>query len=614
MLLLCNVALWAVPARRAPLKVTQPDGTVITIVLNGDEHFRYLTTDDGLLIKRSIDGFYRFALMNSEGEIKETSFICREASQRSKAENIFIQDVLRHNNFREIAHKVRLENIERKAARTADTSSSDTKRAPQFIGEQKYLVLLIGYKDLNFRGTQTYFSNMMNQKGFSGNGAIGSAKDYFEFCSNGQFKPQFDVYGPYKAQYNMSYYGKDVGGSDANAEALVIEACQQAYAQGINLKQYDLDGDGFIDNVCVFYAGYSQAEHGPDNAIWPHSYEVYGSPRIGGVRVKKYIVMSELRRNYGTRSSGIGTFCHEFSHYLGLADLYNTDNSTQTVFEWDLMDTGCYNGPRGADGHGEGDVPAGHSAHQRFYLGWLTPEILSTEGSYSLTALGEADNNSFLVSENTDDSHNLNGLNPNPKNFYLLENRQLKGFDSYLPADGMLIWRIMFNSDNWNYNSPNNNKPYGMDIIEADGRESLDTQDKDPFPQGNRNSYEFESYTKKSWNKAIKNITRSGEKITFDFTNDAIGSANPDALASDFIVGTLENRNWIIEATTKGGEYRYCLYSVAGELLSKGTFSSTAVVPSGTLSVGSYIIWIENIKLGETARKKYTTIPVLKTY
>ncbi len=612
MLLLCNVALWAVPARRAPLKVTQPDGTVITIVLNGDEHFRYLTTEDGLLIKKSSDGYYRFALMNSEGELQETNFICREPNQRSKAENIFIEDVLRHNNFREISHKVRLENIEKKASKMP--AMSQERRTSRFIGDQKYLVLLIGYKDLGFRSTRTYFDNMMNQKGFSANGAIGSAKDYFEYCSNGKFRPQFDVYGPYTAKNNMSYYGRNVGGSDANAEALVIEACQQAAAQGVNLKQYDLDGDGYIDNVCVYYAGYSEAEHAPSDAIWPHSYAVYGSPNIGGVRVKKYIVMSELRRNYGTKNSGIGAFCHEFSHYLGLADLYNTDNSGQTVYDWDLMDGGCYNGPIGNDRNSEGDVPAGHSAHQRFYLGWLTPEILNENGKYSLTALGETDNNSFLISENPDDTHNLDGENPNPKNFFLLENRQRKSFDSYLPASGMLIWRIMFNSDNWYYNSPNNSKPYGMDIIEADGRESMDTQDKDPFPQANKTAYKFTSYTSNSWGKEVKNITRSGEKITFDFINDSTGYTNTEASATDFIIGTLENNSWIIEALVKNGEYRYCLYSVAGELLSKGDFHSTAVVSSSNLSVGSYILWIENVRLKPTALKKYTTVPVLKTY
>ena len=597
---------WATPAYPKPIQVIQPDGSVLTIKINGDEHFHYTTSEDGLLIKQSADGYYRFALMNEYGDVNETDFVCRPMHSRMPEERAFVEDVLRYHNFSQTVAKVWTSRFQKNLSRYAN-AQGEMQRVGGYVGGTKYLVLLVGYSDLPFTSTKERFNDLLNKKGYSQNNAVGSVRDYFEFASNGAFSPKFDVVGPLKVSQTMKYYGEDDRyGQDSRVDELIVEACSLAVAQGLNLRDYDTNGDGYVDNVCVFYAGYGTAEGGSDDAIWPHCFEVYPVKQVGGVRVKDYVVMPEFRGRSGKQVSGIGAFCHEFSHFLGLMDFYKTDGSSgSTLYDWDLMDGGCYNGPT------SGDVPAGYSAYERFYMGWIKPEILKQGGSYSLLPLGSESGNTFLIAEK--DVHNLNGENPDPKHFYLLENRQPISFDKYLPASGMLIWRILFNQTKWDNNGPNNSKPYGADIIEADGKESQSSLSKDTYPQTNNTSYSFTSSSGSEWGKEIQSIAKNGQNINFVYkvSGQTEGETSVSE-ASGFKISTMENRDWKIEAVVAGGNYSYRLYSVAGELISAGEFDSTATVSSQKLSVGSYIIFIENRALESKNKDKYQTFPVLK--
>ena len=65
--------------------------------------------------------------------------------------------------------------------------------------------------------------------------------------------------------------------------------------------------------------------------------------QLNGKTVDHYCILNEIDGVTKVRS-GIGTFCHEFSHIMGLPDLYTTDGSKhKTLGMWDLMDYGIYN-------------------------------------------------------------------------------------------------------------------------------------------------------------------------------------------------------------------------------------------------------------------------------
>jgi len=325
------------------------------------------------------------------------------------------------------------------------------------------LVILVNFSDKDFitANPQTAFTDLLNQEGYSANGGTGSARDYFHDASNGLFNPQFDVAGPYTLPHNFAFYGEnDTDDQDKNPRQMVIDACVLADASGVDFAQYDTDNDGYVDNIFIYYAGYNEAENAPANTIWPHRWSLSNyNTKFDGKIIFDYACTSELRGKSGSNMCGIGTFCHEFGHVLGLVDYYATNNSTHhTLSYWNIMDAGAY--------LNLGRTPPTYSAYDRFYLNWLIPIELKTKQEVTLDALTES-NKSYIITQNG--NHNLNGSNPDPTEFFTLENRQPKGWDTYLPGHGLIITRINYNASTWSSNTPNNDPlAMGVYIIEAD--------------------------------------------------------------------------------------------------------------------------------------------------
>lgn len=367
--------------------------------------------------------------------------------------------------------------------------AAQQRRAQQAIassfpttGKVRSVVILVNYADVAFTvpNPKTAYSRMLNEPGYSENYATGSAYDYFNASSFGQFQPEFDVYGPYTLSQKRSYYGgNDSYGNDQRADEMIIEACELANADGVDFSQYDANEDGQIDNVFVYYAGTNPAEGGPDDAIWPHRSIIYYTRNyFNGKRLYDYACTSEMSgRGASARQCGIGTFCHEFSHVLGLADLYHTKNSSAyTIGEWDLMCSGSYNN--------NGRTPPVYSAFERFYTGWLTPEQLTMPSNYMLEPVNES-KKVYLIANAT---HNLSSANPTPNEYWLVENRQRIGWESVsgcLPGVGLLIWHITWNSGTWYNNTINNSKPLGIDICEAYNQNPTSSSASDTYPGSN---------------------------------------------------------------------------------------------------------------------------------
>lgn len=473
---LSTIDLTGVPAIPFPVTRIQPDGSEITVYLKGDEFFKYELTPDGFLIKKDKKGFYRYAQQVEEGKFISTGVKVNPIEQRTNNEKKLLKSLKPYPDFSAFSN-------ERRKARTITSDDGIAQKVYPRTGSPKSLVILVNFKDISFvtPNPKTAFTNLLNQEGYSTNGGTGSARDYFRDASNGNSSPEFVVVGPYTLPNNRAYYGENDttnNDDDKRPRDMVIHACNAASANGIDFSQFDTDGNGFVDNVFIYYAGNNEAEGGPDESVWPHRWALSSSTNliINGKKVVDYACTSELRGSGGSTMCGIGTFCHEFGHVYGLPDYYITDSSVKTdhhtLSNWNIMDSGAYNN--------SGRTPPTYSAYDRFYLGWLTPTLLNSPDDITLIDL-KTSNKAYLITQSG--THNLNGSNPNPLEFFIFENRQKKGWDSFIPRGGMLITRIYYNQSDWYNNGPNNNAAaMGVDIIEADGIASENSKTGDPFP------------------------------------------------------------------------------------------------------------------------------------
>ena len=337
-----SLCMWAVPARRMPRTVTMADGTRTTVCMHGDEIFHWHTNAHGDWVEEGEDGLWRVTTPLTENQVRQRRMQSRKASGRR--------------------HVVGERNI-----------------AP------RGLIILVNFKDKAFTTKKAELDSMLTGYNYQRNYSYtyegekftytssGSARQYFYDTSDGQYNPQFDVVGPITVRNNMSYYGKNVNGEDQHPEIMIIEACEQADEKfGVDFTRYDNDKDGKVDFVYVIYAGYGEADGGASNTIWPHSWTMTEADTlviIDNKQIDLYACSSELSY-ISDKHDGIGTFCHEFSHVLGLPDLYSTNDGTwKTMGAWDIMDYGPYNN--------DGNTPPSYSGYERFFMGWRTPRVLN---------------------------------------------------------------------------------------------------------------------------------------------------------------------------------------------------------------------------------------------
>lgn len=390
----------AVKAPPYPILVRQPDGSTITLYIKGDEFFHYAVADNGKAMVMDKDGFYRTA----------------ELPSAALAAAIREQNIMRFNaagGFRPIN-------------RAAVSSSV------------KALIIPVEFKDRSFSvsAPKEHFHNMLNSPGYSENGGTGSAKDYFEANMPGmQF--DFDVADPVRLSKSYAYYGENdlstpsVITYDMRLTELVEEACSLADAS-VDFSAYDRDGDGQVDYLFLYLAGYNEAESGDTYAVWPQTNNIYQEGiRADGVRIGLFCCSSELSggdlgQDGNSIPSGIGTFCHEFGHFLGLKDLYDTDygNGGMSNCLWgrlSVMDEGNYNN--------SGRTPPYFCAIDRELAGSADYTNLTIGTTMSLEPIQA---NGRIIRVPTSNSGE----------YYLIENRIQTGWDAYIEGSGMIVYHV----------------------------------------------------------------------------------------------------------------------------------------------------------------------------
>lgn len=452
--------LWAVPARPTVTTVSQPDGTTISIRKIGDERAHVVLSADGYPVVIDGDGFYCYADFDADGLLKSTAVKVKETSALTAAERERVGKIDMSRLPSLLEARVQASPMSFVAPVSRADCSGIGLMDDAFLGrkELKGLVILAQYQDVKFSDMcdHQFFVDMLNSEGFDQYGATGSAKDYFIASSDGKFIPEFDVYGPVTLPDSMAYYGgNNANGNDRNAARMIFDACKGLDGE-IDFSEYDLDGDGYVDNVFVFYAGYGEATDGTADSVWPHQWSLSsGGLRLtlDGVIINKYACSNEIEKKgfEGNIPCGVGTFVHEFSHVLGLPDLYVTSGSSGgwTPGIWDVLDMGPYNN--------NGRTPPSYSVYERNALGWIEPMVLSGAESVELRAINESNEGCVIMTGSENE-------------FYLIENRQKTEWDAYLPGHGMLVWHIDYNPTVWARNSVNNQQNHNyVDLVEARG-------------------------------------------------------------------------------------------------------------------------------------------------
>lgn len=406
----------SVPAKRGVWRtVTLSNGLTIKARLCGDEHAHWWQAEDGS---------------------------CFDVDSLGKGKAVVPQELMSKARSRMAAR--------RQAARRANAKKASQRIATngntgKFQGQRHGLIILVNFADSKFNTskfgpTQTLYSRIANEANYGENNFKGSISDYFKAQSGGQFLLDFDVAGPVTLPNGYSYYGQnDDDGYDKRPTKMVREACQ-ALDGSVDFSKYDWDGDGEVEEVFVVYAG--NGEHdttNQPNLIWPHMDNLANYNEqltLDGVTINTYACASEL--NGDKTLSGIGTFCHEFSHCMGFPDMYDTasDGNNFGMGSWDLMDYGSYNG--------DGYVPAGYSGYEKMVCGWTTPieldKPMTVNGMERLADMGQT----YII-------YNKGNRNE----YYILENRQQIGFDKYLPGSGLLIEHVDYDKDIWEWNAVN---------------------------------------------------------------------------------------------------------------------------------------------------------------
>lgn len=558
------ISAYAAPAYRKPFTVKQSDGTELTVLLSGDEALHYYVTTDGKPLVKDNDGNYYYATFDNGGFVS-TKCLAHNNTKRSAAE----RDLLASIDFSAMKADIAKASSARSMVYKAAAQKAGSQILPE--GDVNIAVLLVQFKDEKFTYSKEDFNNILNTKDYVYENpianSIGSARDYFMAQSDGKFRPNFIVTDIVTMDNNMSYYGgNDASGDDKRATYMVKEGIQKADKAGFDFSICDNNGDGEVEFIYCIYAGYSESYGADENTVWPHQWQLSaqaGTVTVDGVKCDTYACSGELVYNesyedrIGKKMAGIGLICHEFSHCLGLHDIYDTtyESGNWGMDYWDVMDQGNY--------AAEGYVPVGYSAYQRDFCGWRELVEINTKGAYSMEPLTQGGVGYKVVND------------ANKDEYYILENRKQESWDKYLFGSGMLVIHVDYLKSAWDNNTINTTKNHPRyTLIPADNEllaYSDDNQNQfttslkgDVWPGTSGNTELTNTsipaakvYAGGYMNKPITNIKYQDDIISFNFMYGKFDGV-PEVLYATDVTNNSFVANW--DAVEDAVEYTVELY------------------------------------------------------
>lgn len=526
----------AVPAFRQTICRTQPDGTKLHVVMQGDEHDHLLSTADGHALMQDAEGYLRYARMETGHLTCQDAPVAHDAAMRGIEEQTYVSQL----------PPLSLATLKQVSAprRARQDFGGEVIQIGDFPtqGEVRALFILVEFSDVKFSTDAEYFERIMNEEGNTDSNQMGSARDYFVAQSGGLFQPMFDVVGPVAVNRTQRFYGEDdYYGNDKQAELLIRDAAQAAHDRlGVDFSQYDYDNDGKVDMVYVLYAGRGENYGASSDCVWPHKYQLSSAGinlELDGKKVDTYACSCELYGTEGNVPTGIGTFCHEFSHVLGLADHYSTNDQTNMMLgRYDLMDYGCYNDST--------CTPCNYTAFERYSVQWMDIDEIYTPGTnYAL--------------KNVATSYQAYKLQtPNPNEYFVLETRVKEGWDEFIPSQGLMITHVDYDRRTWSANTVNDGEHPRYCIVPADNDRSYSNEAKDLFPLPGRGFLQpaVNSFTdrtrpsQQTWdgqntNRWVTNIRFQDGVTTFDYMTNCVGT--PELLPVTSVWRTGFTAEWL---------------------------------------------------------------------
>jgi immune inhibitor A len=477
--------------------ITLQDGTKVRVERIGDEYFHALRSADGSLYTLK-DGVYQ-ALSSDEAQAGASKARVRRALRR-KALYTSTDDGL------------------------GKYGKSGLGALNSVQGEVTIPVIMVQFKDTKFKASTTRekMTRYYNQEGYAEEAeCVGSARDYFKAQSGGLFVPTFDVCAIVTLPQNYAYYGRDYGGegNDMNMMPFVTTAITLAKEQGVDFSKYK-NADGKIENVSFLYAGEGQATTDNSNLIWPHEaeFEEYNTDtekygNIEGFDFVSYFVGNEIDSD-GSSLMGMGVFCHELGHALGLPDFYGSTAGNDAFGNWSIMDSGAYIRDTRA--------PICYTAYEKSVLGWLDVAEIKDTTNVELTTEKPAvvyrdpkSNNEYWIFElrqnGTWQPESYSAVNAN-----------------YKFGEGLMVTHVAYSQNKWANNTPNSGSNQRCHMVKADGRKLNYSSYATNLYGGSKTSItSLPIFSSGSQAVDIKDIKLENDKVTFSF-NPVPKTSTPD--------------------------------------------------------------------------------------
>lgn len=528
-----SLHLYAIPAKPGMHLLRQPDGTTIKAYIKGDEFAHVLVSEDGCALQKGADGYYYYAYYVAGKKVAST-----HRYGRNVPSDVLIAS--RNIPYTTLMQKAMMSRRGRRVEPVLQTKASNPTVSA--------VVLLAQFSDLKFSNQRQAFVEMMSK-----------AQRYYSDQLSDFMSIKFDVGPIVTLSKGYAYYGEDDDdGHDKRAADAVAEAAKLSDSE-VDFSKYDA--------VFMIYAGGSPADQGADdNHLWPHSWSLNAagiSVTLDGKRLDNYSIGNELRNDKnGLTMAGIGTFCHEFGHILGLADLYDVDfedsggSADGLWFNLSLMDGGNYND--------NGNTPPNFTAVEYDQLGVGTALPL-TQGLMTLEPVNQ--------------KHRFIKVDTAVKGeYFLMECRQLSGWDAYIGGSGMLVYHIdksetptgysprqekdLTALQRWYYNEVNARPSHQCaDLVEASKTDLASVF----FPGRNNTHNEFTATSTPAfldWNGFAPNFNITS--IKKDGANIVLNVQGPLSLDSQEVFQDAVILNWKILAENYRGGLASVTYGMTG--------------------------------------------------